>query len=315
MQCDTCNHKSRLQIDREIIQGKNLSKIAKEYNLSYNSVYNHSKEHISRQLAQSMAKKQLAEDLDILHEVESLIKRTKHILDTAEKAGKLDTALRAIGEARGSYQLLTQTAFQLHEIRIAELQIERERTGQTQLEADELFREDLQRLSDSEVILLELLSKRLCGEIDKPIMKEGRYLSANELLHLDDFTKEAREQLDWSSFKDDKPSKTPSDLSEEKDPTLNLTSHEKNDPQTDLPHSAEVEKDSQPMKRTKPAGGKKYRAQETPPDKKKVYPRSDDLTPLPLVGDLKRSKQSHKESVPFSVDKGLGIKNHEVRND
>ena len=102
MVCQVCTHNKRLNIDRELVAGGNQSAIARNYNVSLDSVHRHAKEHISRQLAAAFQKKELAESMDILSEVESLIRRTKKILDKAEKEGKLNTALNAIAQARGS---------------------------------------------------------------------------------------------------------------------------------------------------------------------------------------------------------------------
>jgi len=46
--CEVCNHSKRHEIDLAIIQNKNISQIARDYNVSYYSVYKHKKNHIQR---------------------------------------------------------------------------------------------------------------------------------------------------------------------------------------------------------------------------------------------------------------------------
>jgi len=154
----------------------------------------------------------------------------------------------------------------------------------------------------------------------EPILKGGRYLGGGEKwFKMEDLTDKAREEIDWyhsskkGPLEDDKPDKSLKKLSEESTPTLDIDPYKKNDSRQEIPRSAEVKTDEKTMRRTKYP--KKYVVQETPPDKKKVYPRSDDLSPPFEYGASKRPKQTHREAVPFSSDPGLRIKEHKVRND
>ncbi len=68
--CQICSHSKRLELDRSIVQGGNLSKIAKKFDVPYQSLYRHTQEHVSRQLAQAWAKKELMASMDILTDAE-----------------------------------------------------------------------------------------------------------------------------------------------------------------------------------------------------------------------------------------------------
>lgn len=157
MTCKTCTHNSRLEIDRAIAKGGNLAEIARQYNLSYSSVWSHSRNHLSRQLAESIARREVLVSVNILEEIESLIQRSKDVLDRAESEGKLQTALKGIGECRQGYELLARIAFSLHQCRLAELELERERSGEAERERQALARDRLAILSDAELDLLEEL--------------------------------------------------------------------------------------------------------------------------------------------------------------
>ncbi len=159
--CEVCSSEERLAVDRLIVQGANLAKLAKEYTFNYQSLYNHARHHVSRQLAEAWAKKELMASMDILAEIESLITRSKGILDEAESKGKLGIALKGIAEARAGYELLSRIAFSLHQVRLTELELERLRDGTAARERDEAFQESLKCLTFAELEVLQKLTRKL----------------------------------------------------------------------------------------------------------------------------------------------------------
>lgn len=136
--CIICNHSSRLEIDRALVAGKSLAGINREFGVSMNSLANHRDRHLSRQMIQAWEKKELMEGMNILGELEGLITRTKRILDEAERTKKYNTALSAIREARGSYELMSKIVYSMHQAKITELELERtkEQAGQQNDEAE-----------------------------------------------------------------------------------------------------------------------------------------------------------------------------------
>ena len=174
--CKICNHPKRLQIDRELVQGKSKSGISRKYDVPLNSVDYHAQNHLSHQLRTAYEKKAAIEGLDLLSEIEELIRRSKRIMDQAESENKLNTALNAIGQARGSYELLSKIAFSLHQARLAELELEREKSGEANAEEiEELSREALDRLTDREADLLLRLIDKANGETNE-LIEPGQYL-------------------------------------------------------------------------------------------------------------------------------------------
>jgi len=79
MTCKICSNPKRLQIDREIVSGGNLSSIAKKYSIPYNSLYNHAQSHISRQLVQAYRKKELEHNMDLLQRIDQIVARAEDI--------------------------------------------------------------------------------------------------------------------------------------------------------------------------------------------------------------------------------------------
>lgn len=159
--CQICSDINRIEIDRAVVKGGNISKIAKEYSVPYQSLYNHAQRHVSHQLVAAYQKKNAIERLNLLSEIEELLHRTKAILDTAESEGKLGIALKAIAEARGSYELLSKIAFSLHQARVSELELERVQDGTAEIETEEEFQERLSVLSYAEIEMLEKLIEKI----------------------------------------------------------------------------------------------------------------------------------------------------------
>jgi hypothetical protein len=144
-----------------LVQGKAKARVARQYGVSEDSLSHHEKNHLSHQLRTAYEKRAAIEGLDMLAEIEELIRRTKRILDTAETEGKLNTALHAIGQARGSYELLSKIAFSLHQARLAELELEREKAGANEKAATVEYQESLSILDDWELELFEQLIDKI----------------------------------------------------------------------------------------------------------------------------------------------------------
>ncbi len=112
--CTVCNHPDRVAIDKEILNGTSYRIIANQNGLSFSAVQRH-KEHIPESLTLAHGAEKVSQADDLLHEVKGLQARAIGILNKAEKAGDLPTALKAIREAKGCLELLAK----LHERREA----------------------------------------------------------------------------------------------------------------------------------------------------------------------------------------------------
>lgn len=166
--CSICNHDKRLEIDREIVRGISISRIAREYDVSWDSVRYHADNHLSRQLIKSHEMRQALESGNLLNEIEDLLKRSKHILRRAEREGALNTALGAIREARGTLELMSKIAVTCHQIRAQELEAQRmEQIGQQ----DNSIAEDIKRLSFTELMMFEALVDKMSGNRNDDVIK------------------------------------------------------------------------------------------------------------------------------------------------
>jgi len=120
-----------------------------------------------------MQRREVAEGLDLLGEIEDLLKRTKRILRKAEAEEKYGLALGAIREARGVYELLSRIAFSLHQARLAELEYEQTQDGsKSQQEEQEYVNQALDRLTEDEAELWCSLLEKIAGDRSDDIVPQ-----------------------------------------------------------------------------------------------------------------------------------------------
>lgn len=164
--CKICCDSNKLSIDRQIVQGANLAKLAKDYNVPYGSLYNHAQEHLSRQLTQAYQKRDALENLNLLGEIEDVLSKAKQIFDRNFAKGKDLVALKALGETRNSLELLAKIASFLHQSRAMELQAQ-----ETAEEFPPATSKDLAIFSDEELKLMSSMGMKLLK--DSSLIIEG----------------------------------------------------------------------------------------------------------------------------------------------
>ena len=100
--CRVCRHRKRAAIERELLKGATLRDVAERFGLSYSSVHRHRKNgHISATLARATDELETFEARGLAAELTDLKNRARGILDRAEAADDLRSALGAIRELRG----------------------------------------------------------------------------------------------------------------------------------------------------------------------------------------------------------------------
>jgi hypothetical protein len=103
-----CAHHEREGIDRALVGGASNRSVASLYDVSEASVRRHKGKHLPAKLVMAQAAEEVAEADTLLDQVKNLQGRAYAILDKAEEAGELKTALSAIREARGNLELLAK---------------------------------------------------------------------------------------------------------------------------------------------------------------------------------------------------------------
>jgi len=118
-----CDHPERHSIDEALVTGTPYRSVAKRFGLSESAVYRHKVEHLPAHLLKAEEAKEVAQADDLLEQVKHLQGRALDILERAEKAGDLRTALAAISQARGNLELLAKLAGELDERPVVNLNV------------------------------------------------------------------------------------------------------------------------------------------------------------------------------------------------
>jgi transposase-like protein len=113
--CTVCDRPERHSIDEALVSGAPYRGIAKRFGLSESAVYRHKSEHLPAHLLKAKEVEEAAQADDLLDQVRDLQAHALGILERAEEAGDLRTALAAISQARGNLELLGKLAGELDE--------------------------------------------------------------------------------------------------------------------------------------------------------------------------------------------------------
>jgi transposase-like protein len=121
-----CDHPERHSVDEALVSDAPYRSVAKRYGLSESSVYRHKSEHLPAHLLKAREAEEAARADDLLEQVRDLQGHALNILNRAEKAGDLRTALAAISQARGNLELLGKLAGELDERPVVNLNVSTE---------------------------------------------------------------------------------------------------------------------------------------------------------------------------------------------
>jgi transposase-like protein len=121
--CTVCHHLERHGIDEALVSGAPYRSVAKRFGLSESAVYRHKTDHLPAHLLKARQVEEVAQADDLLEQVRHLQVHALDILEHAEEAGDLRTALAAISQARGNLELLGKLAGQLDERPVVNLNV------------------------------------------------------------------------------------------------------------------------------------------------------------------------------------------------
>jgi len=105
--CSVCIHENVDEINYELLRGTPLRKIAEQYGVSSTALFRH-KKHLLATLIQAKEAEDIAQTDDLLKKIVELCEKAIAIVDKAESAGDLRTALLGIREAKGYVELLAK---------------------------------------------------------------------------------------------------------------------------------------------------------------------------------------------------------------
>ncbi len=106
--CSACVHSECEAINAALVANEPYRTIADRYGLSHQALMRHKAEHLPASLAKATDAKETALADDLLAQVKALRNKSISILQKAEAAGDLRTALLGIREARSCIELLAE---------------------------------------------------------------------------------------------------------------------------------------------------------------------------------------------------------------
>jgi hypothetical protein len=121
--CTVCDHPERHSIDEALVTGAPYRSVAKRFERSESAVYRHKTEHLPAHLLKAKEVEEAARADDLLDQVRNLQAHALDILERAEKAGDLRTALAAISQVRGNLELLGKLAGEIDERPVVNLNV------------------------------------------------------------------------------------------------------------------------------------------------------------------------------------------------
>jgi hypothetical protein len=114
--CTVCGHADREAIDRALVAGESVRALARRYvPLSVTALQRHKASHLPAAMLQAQCAAEVAHADGLLSQVRDLQRRALVILEKAEAANDLRTALQAIGQARANLELLARLLGELQE--------------------------------------------------------------------------------------------------------------------------------------------------------------------------------------------------------
>ena len=113
--CTVCEHEKVEEINRLLLEGVSLRDIAGRYSVSKTALHRHKKGHLPAKLVKAQEAREIAKADSLLDQVTELRDKALSILDKAEQAGDLRTALQGVREAKGCLELLAKLQGELQE--------------------------------------------------------------------------------------------------------------------------------------------------------------------------------------------------------
>jgi len=113
--CTVCGHPKRTEIDAALLRSETLRSIVEKFTVSMGSVFRHRQSHLPVTLAHAREARETEMGENLMEQAKRLHARALGILEKAEAAGQLETALKAIREVRGIVELLGKLDGQLEE--------------------------------------------------------------------------------------------------------------------------------------------------------------------------------------------------------
>ncbi len=113
--CTVCEHEKVEEINKALLEGVSLRDLAGRYSVSKTALHRHKESHLPAELTKAREAQEVTKADSLLDQVIELRDKALSILDKAEQAGDLRTALQGVREAKGCLELLARLQGELQE--------------------------------------------------------------------------------------------------------------------------------------------------------------------------------------------------------
>lgn len=121
--CTVCEHPQVNEINKALLNGISLRDLERQYSVSRAALFRHKNEHIPAALMQAKQAQEITKANTLFAQVTQLRDKALAILNRAEQAGDLRTALAAVRETRETLKLLMEAVeVQAIERRLTEIE-------------------------------------------------------------------------------------------------------------------------------------------------------------------------------------------------
>jgi len=123
--CTICIHSERTAIDGALVAGQSLAAIAALYRVSQDAVSRH-RAHLPPAMAKAQGAKEAAQGEQLLEQVKAFRNKALALMQKAEGAGDLKTAIAGLREARACLELLLEVEGELDRRPVVNLHVSAE---------------------------------------------------------------------------------------------------------------------------------------------------------------------------------------------
>jgi len=113
--CKVCSHPKLNEINQSLIKSRNISELSRKYEIPWDSLKRHKELHLPALLQKAQEAEEVSQADTLLAQVEELKAKAWKLLNKAERAGDLRTALSGVREAKGCLELLAKLQGELQQ--------------------------------------------------------------------------------------------------------------------------------------------------------------------------------------------------------
>jgi hypothetical protein len=122
--CSICAHSARDEIEARLLEGKPFRELAARFGTSSAALFRHRDAHIPERLMKARDSVEVSRATTLLEQLDGLMTKARQILEAAERAGDLKTALASVRELSRLIELVGKLTGELRAAQVNILNVE-----------------------------------------------------------------------------------------------------------------------------------------------------------------------------------------------